>query len=292
MPAASISYRSIDLTDAGLARACAFLQLVFPHARHYSIAFLDWMYRRNPDGPALGLEGFDGDKLVAHLAALPQQTMLKGEPRRVLLWVNGATHPDYRGQGLYLKLCAETCTDLAARGADAIIGVANQNTIRAYEGRLGIQNVAGLEARLGSGDFLSVNWSVAEHAAELRRVWRPESLAWRLQNPFNPLALVRGARGAVVRGATQQAMIDVFTPLPAGAAAPAVGMAPVRRRRRPIQLSLGLQPKGSARFGLSGALPDRLKPSPLRLIYRNLHDAADRIAADRVLFSFLDFDAY
>jgi GNAT superfamily N-acetyltransferase len=285
---AAIDYRPIDLTDTGLERACAFMQLVFPHARHYSVAFLDWMYRRNPDGRALGLEGFDGDRLVAHLAALPQQTVLHGRPARVMLWVNGATHPEYRGQGLYLRLCNETNTHLAAQGVEAIIGVANQNTIRAYETKLHIQNVAGLEARLGIGDFLDIDWPRAESGAQLRRLWTPHSLAWRAANPSNPLSLAARPGGAVVRGPTHHAGIDVFAPLPSGPTPSLPGV----RARRPIQLALGLTPRGAARHGLSWPLPDRLKPSPLRLIYRNLANAKDRLDAGAILFSFLDFDAY
>ncbi len=288
-PAARIDYRPIDLTDAGLERAYAFMQLVFPNARHYSVAFLDWMYRRNPNGRALGLEGFDGDKLVAHLAALPQHTMLHGRPARVVLWVNGATHPGYRGQGLYLKLCNETNADLAARGVDAIIGVANQNTIRAYETKLGIQNVAGLEARLGLGDFLSIDWMEAERQADLRRVWSAESLAWRLDNPSNRLAIDKAGGRTIVRGVTQHAGIQVFTPL-----LPLPGIEPVAAalRVRPIRLKLGLEPRGTARYGLSRPIPDRARPSPLRLIYSNLVDPGDRLDPATILFSFIDFDAY
>lgn len=293
MAGAGIQYRPIDTSEAGLQRTLAFMRMVFPHAAHYSVPFLDWLYRRNPDGRAFGLEGFEGERMVAHLAGVPRQTVLKGAARPVVLLVNGATHPAYRGQGLYLRLVEKTCQHLADSGAHALIGVANQNTIRAYESKLGIHNVAGLQARIGLGDFTRIDWPRAEANADLSRVWGEESLAWRLANPSNPLAIASRGDGLVVRGATQYAAIDVHAPLPAilaaGAGAPGAG---VVRRHRPLQLSLGLEPHGSARHGLSWPIPDRFKPSPLRLIYRHLHDAGDRLDPEGVLFSFLDFDAY
>jgi hypothetical protein len=40
------------------------------------------------------------------------------------------------------------------------------------------------------------------------------------------------------------------------------------------------------------SVPERLRPSPLRLIYTNHKAPGDRLDPDRVLFSFLDFDAF
>jgi hypothetical protein len=55
---------------------------------------------------------------------------------------------------------------------------------------------------------------------------------------------------------------------------------------------LGLTPKGSERRNLAMTVPERLRPSPLRLIYINHRRPDDRLDPDRVLFSFLDFDAF
>jgi hypothetical protein len=67
---------------------------------------------------------------------------------------------------------------------------------------------------------------------------------------------------------------------------------PARLSPLSMRLAIGREPKGLRRVGTSVVLPDRLKPSPLRLIYRNLHDTIERIDADTVLFSFVDFDPY
>jgi len=51
-------------------------------------------------------------------------------------------------------------------------------------------------------------------------------------------------------------------------------------------------PRAAKRGGeLSVRIPDKLRPSPLRLIYLNLDNEADRLDSNSILFSFLDFDA-
>jgi hypothetical protein len=55
---------------------------------------------------------------------------------------------------------------------------------------------------------------------------------------------------------------------------------------------LGLTPRGFARRRLAVTVPERLRPSPLVMIYQNLKVPGDRLDPGRVLFSFLDFDAF
>jgi hypothetical protein len=39
-------------------------------------------------------------------------------------------------------------------------------------------------------------------------------------------------------------------------------------------------------------VPERLRPSPLRMIWLNHRTPGDRLDPEQVLFSFLDFDAF
>jgi hypothetical protein len=55
---------------------------------------------------------------------------------------------------------------------------------------------------------------------------------------------------------------------------------------------LGLTPKGTARRALAIGVPQRLRPSPLRMIWLNHTAPGDQLDPDRLLFSFLDFDAF
>ncbi|MNR53788.1 hypothetical protein D3C85_1738600 [compost metagenome] len=60
----------------------------------------------------------------------------------------------------------------------------------------------------------------------------------------------------------------------------------------PLRLSIGRVPKAWQRSALYADIPQRLRPSPLNLIYRSLSGRVQAIDEDAVFLNFLDFDAY
>jgi len=261
--------------------------LGFPAAHKFSRAFLQWQYYDNPAGPPLGCNIDDGPRLIGHLMGIPLKVSLQGEPATVTLIMNVATHPDYRGRGLFLELVRRVAAMSAERGHAAVVGVANQQTIRAYEAKLGFQNVAGLEAHV---ELLpqNVDFARALETAVFARTWDDATLAWRLKNPANPLRIAGSLfDGLVVEGASTVPLVRSRGIIPRKG---------LRTSARGIVMGpavvLGLTPKGSERRNLAMSVPERLRPSPLRLIYINHRRPDDRLDPDRVLFSFLDFDAF
>jgi hypothetical protein len=175
----------------------------------------------------------------------------------------------------------------AVRGHAAVVGVANQQTIRAYETKLGFQNVAGLDAHV---ELLPqrIDFHRALETAVFARSWDDATLAWRLRNPANPLRIAGSLfDGLVVEGASTVPLVRSRGIIPRKG---------LRTSARGIVMGpavvLGLTPKGSERRNLAMSVPERLRPSPLRLIYINHRRPDDRLDPDRVLFSFLDFDAF
>jgi hypothetical protein len=59
-----------------------------------------------------------------------------------------------------------------------------------------------------------------------------------------------------------------------------------------LRLFLGRVPKSVQRQSLYLDVPEKLKPSPLNLIYRSLSGRVEEIDQDAVFMTFLDFDAY
>jgi predicted N-acetyltransferase YhbS len=278
-------FRPADRAD--LDRTVELMGLGFPGAHKFSPAFLQWQYYDNPAGAPLGCNIDDGERLIGHLMGIPLKVRLQGEETTVTLIMNVATHPDYRGRGLFLELVRRVVAMSAERGHAAVVGVANQQTIRAYETRLGFQNVAGLDAHV---ELLpqEIDFDRALETAVFARALDDATLAWRLKNPANPLRIAGSLFGGlVVEGASTLPLIRSRGVIPRrGLSTPArgivVGPAVV----------LGLTPKGTATRRLALTVPERLRPSPLRLIYINHKKPGDRLDPDRVLFSFLDFDAF
>ncbi len=268
-------------------RTVELMALGFPGVAKFSPAFLQWQYYDNPAGPPLGCNIDDGGRLVGHLMGIPLKVRLQGEPTVVTLIMNVATHPDYRGRGLFLELVRRVAAMSAARGHAAVVGVANGQTIHAYETKLGFQNVAGLHAHV---ELLpqTIDFDRALETAAFARAWDDATLAWRLKNPANPLRIAGSLFGGlVVEGASTLPLIRSRGVIPRqglSISGRGIVMGPA--------VVLGLTPKGTEKRNLAVTVPKRLRPSPLRLIYINHRKPGDRLDPDRVLFSFLDFDAF
>lgn len=272
----------------GLGAVAALMRRAFPKAGKYTEAYLDWLYFQNPAGPALTFDVREGGRVVSHGAGIPQRLVLHGRPVLGALMLNTATDADRMGRGLFSKVVNAVIDEGRQRGVSALIGVANQNSVGPYVKRLAFHEVRGLDAFVAlSPERIDMARALAR--ADLRRAWDEPALAWRLANPAAPLALVAATDDAlVVEGASTAPLIR------ARAVIPRQGLDPPRLPRSRIwpAVSLSLAPAGCVAGGLAVSLPDRLRPSPLRLIYRNLDAPADRLDADRILFSFLDFDAF
>jgi ribosomal protein S18 acetylase RimI-like enzyme len=268
-------------------RTVELMALGFPGVTKFSPAFLQWQYYDNPAGPPVGCNIDDGGRLIGHLMGIPLKVSLHGEPTTVTLIMNVATHPDYRGRGLFLELVNRVVAMSAERGHAGVVGVANQQTERAYRTKLGFQNVAPLDAHVELlPQRIDVDRALA--AAQFSRTWDDATLAWRLKNPANPLRIAGGSGDTlVVEGASTMPLIRSRGVIPRRgltAAASGLSVAPA--------VVLGLTPKGTARRTLAVTVPERLRPSPLVLIYKNHARPEDRLDPDRILFSFLDFDAF
>ncbi|HEX2818107.1 MAG TPA: GNAT family N-acetyltransferase [Phenylobacterium sp.] len=270
-----------------LDRTVGLMGLGFPAAHKFSRDFLQWQYYDNPAGPPLGCNIDDGERLIGHLMGIPLNVRLRGQPTVVTLIMNVATHPDYRGRGLFLELVRRVAEMSAGRGHAGVVGVANQQTERAYRTRLGFQNVAGLGAHL---ELLphKVDMTRALAAADFAHRWTDETLAWRLRNPANPLRVAGGTDDSLfVEGASTTPLIRARGVIPRDGLS-----ASVRGAVMGPAVVLGLTPKGTARRGWAVAIPERLRPSPLRMIWLNHKVPGDQLDPDRILFSFLDFDAF
>jgi predicted N-acetyltransferase YhbS len=270
-----------------LGRTVELMGLGFPAAHKFSPGFLQWQYYDNPVGPPIGCNIDDGERLVGHLMGIPQTVRLHGRATLVTLIMNVATHPDYRGRGLFLELVRRVAELSAARGHAGVVGVANQQTIRAYETKLGFQNVAGLDAHVEFAPQ-KIDMTRALAAADFAHDWTDETLAWRLKNPANPLRIAaETADSLIVEGASTLPLVRARGAIPRAGLSAHAG-----RLALGPGVVLGLTPKGTARRRLALTVPERLRPSPLRLIWLNHKTPGDRLEPDRILFSFLDFDAF
>ncbi|WP_288378432.1 GNAT family N-acetyltransferase [uncultured Massilia sp.] len=282
-------FAPVQHDPAILAQYGALFAACFPGTDKFTPAYLDWLYLANPDGAAVGYDAWDGERLAAHYVCVPARAWVEGQEVRVLLSLNTATHPDYQGKGLFTKLAAMTYEAGAAQGFDGVYGVANANSTPGFVRKLGFQLVRPLEARIGLG---SLGHTTKAQAATLsfERSWSPEALAWRCANPHNRVARRNGGarlqfHAAAVGVVPAYAELDARS-FPAGTVD---GHGPAAS---PLRLFIGLAPDAAASYWNYASIPQRLRPSPLNLIWRAFTPRTPQLDPARIQFTFLDFDAY
>ncbi|MBS0244121.1 MAG: GNAT family N-acetyltransferase [Proteobacteria bacterium] len=291
----ALMYR--QCSSSSIEAHCSLFRTVFPPSANHDPAYLRWLYCENPDGEVVGFDAWTEEgELAATYVCVPASLRLRGQSVRGLLSLNTATHPRFRGAGLFTTLANATYELAKERGYTVVYGVANANSTPGFGGKLRFQIVAPLKAEIGvSAPSITRPERIAE--CSFYRTWNSKTLMWRSSNPSNPLVMTI-ANGLVrLAGETQKPGIRVEANIlmDDGARHDAfekAGSVQHSLRFAPLRLSLGLFPNGCRSAGLSLPIPDALKPSPLNLIYRNLDDPADQLTPEDVFISFVDFDAY
>ena len=282
----------IQNDQATLARYGALFAACFPGTDKFTPDYLAWLYAANPDGPAVGMDAWDGERLAAHYVCIPARAWVEGREVMVLLSLNTATHPDYQGKGLFTKLAAATFEAGEAAGFDGVYGVANANSTPGFVRKLGFQLVRPLEARVGLGT-LAHGPKAAPAQLSFERSWSAEALAWRCANPHNPVFRRSHGKRQQFYAAAFGLSLPAYAEMGSDGAGADVGTqsgktAPLS----PLRLLIGLAPDAGANWWNYASIPQRLRPSPLNLIYRSFTPRVSALDPSRIQFSFLDFDAY
>lgn len=276
----------VGLDDAHLRQYAGLFSACFPDANHLDEPYLRWLYRENPAGTVVGFDAWEDGRLAAHYACVPASVRVAGAPRRALLSLNTATHPDFQGRGLFTRLAEQTYARGEALGHHLVYGVANANSTPGFLRKLGFSLVTPLDAWIGLGRLRGFDWDQVA-AADFARTWPGEELAWRLRNPARPVRSVAVADGSTgFLAASGKPGIAAWAQLPGDLATSARGRGGFGAR-----VFLGKLPGRKTPAGAYASIPHFLRPSPLNLIVRGL-GAPVALDAGRLSFSFLDFDAF
>jgi hypothetical protein len=299
-----------------ISQTAALLAEVFPGSDISQPEYLRWLYERSPFGPVIETNLDDARGRAGHYALLPIALTRDGVAHSAALSLNTAVHERARGGGTFVRLATETIAEARHRGVETVVGVANANSTPGFVRRLDFELLTALPASVllpapGSRGGIRSGWAgasaferggLAARAESLlapppageARSWTPQTLRWRLARPGARYALHRAKDLLAVSCCDSRHSVRVAILLKVFAASRvSVGMrralvrAACRFHRAPIALHVGLNELVDFR---GVALPERLRESPLNLIYRGLQTQAP--AASIVRFEFLDFDAY
>ncbi|MEM8562433.1 MAG: GNAT family N-acetyltransferase [Pseudomonadota bacterium] len=277
-------------TDEQSLTACAkLLSAAFPGDHHHTAAYLNWLYCENPVGMVVGFNAWERDKIVGHYAALPVELYLDGYPTRGLLALHTAIHPDFRNTGIIYSLAKKTCNAAREQDFACIYAVANAASTPIFTKAMGFQLVQQLSASLGIA-AIRPNWRIANNGNRFRRRWRSDTMRWRSNNPVNRTQILPcGDHGMAFYASTHIPGIRAYGLLQPEDHAPATG----NRIGGVIRLFLGVMPEASCTWLTYFKIPERLKPSPLNLIYLPLNNSIPQVlAANEVILGIQDFDPY
>lgn len=106
------------------------------------LAHVQWKFARGPSGPGIGMVAVDAGRIVGQYVLLSTALRLGRDVVAGAQSLDTMVHPDYRGQGMFVKL-AEACYALAAeRGIEMLYGFPNENSYPGFMSRLGWSHVA------------------------------------------------------------------------------------------------------------------------------------------------------
>jgi hypothetical protein len=299
-----------------ISQTAALLADVFPDSDISRPEYLHWLYEQSPFGSVIETNLDDELGRSGHYALVPITLTRDGIDHNAALSLNTAVHERARGGGTFVRLASETIAEARHRGVETLVGVANANSTPGFVRHLDFKLLTSLPASvmlptLGSRRGIRGGWAdasafagngpavnsepllVAPETGEARR-WTPETLRWRLGRPGVRYALHRTDDLLAVscrdsrHGIRVAILLKVFaTSRISHSSQRALVRAVCHFHRAPIALHVGLNDLADFR-GI--ALPERLRESPLNLIYRSLQSEPRPATIKR--FEFLDFDAY
>lgn len=281
-------FSPLDLSRKGISETSALLTSVFGREAALTPEFIHWEYNENPVGPAVGFNAWMGDELAAHYVTQPIVATFNGQQTRGLLSLNTATHENHRGKKLFTILADKTYEAGLQQGYEFVIGVANANSTPGFLKNLKFSLICPLKVKFGAG----TQPALADRQYEYARFWDKNMLAWRLSNPKLHYEIEKRKDHFVVLAPTGKygirAVLGAFPLeyLPENISLKSRG------GMNPVNIWMGLDENLSWKGKLYFDFPDKLKPSPLNLIFRDLTGKNRIPKPEQIRFMSLDFDAY
>jgi GNAT superfamily N-acetyltransferase len=266
-----------------------FLSRYYGRPDLFTVEYLAWQYRDNPVGRAVGWDAFFKGELVAHVATIPLRALIFDREEKWLLLVNAMTVPEHRRQGISVGLADRIERLGVDLGCTFIIGIANRNSTPAYIRGRGMEWSTTLDARVGIGlPRLKRN---AGGGCDFKVLWDRESLAWRLKRPGT--RYWRRQRGDHCTLFAPSGIAGIKTIL-ANFPASEVGddFPPRRRTALPLNLWIGKDARMSWARSCFVPIPDRLRPSPLNFLFKDLSGRNRSLKNKSIFFQAVDFDVF
>jgi GNAT superfamily N-acetyltransferase len=129
---------SVDVRIEGFAVESQFgpLQKLFgsyfdPGNKLLTKSYLEWLYGRNPFGPARMVIAQDDGEWIGFMAMIPASLVKRGESIRAYYVVNVLVHPNYHGRNIFGRMIA-VAKEMVAREGSALMGHPNDMALKSW----------------------------------------------------------------------------------------------------------------------------------------------------------------
>jgi GNAT superfamily N-acetyltransferase len=110
-------------------------------------AFFEWKHYRNPFGPSAAWIALDADRVVGFRAMLRWDFQCGERRIRAVRPVDTATHPDYRGRGVFTRLTRHALDAMRDEEVELVFNTPNRASLVGYL-RMGWHNLGRLQVRV------------------------------------------------------------------------------------------------------------------------------------------------
>lgn len=112
------------------------------------LAEAEWLYKNNPNGPALIMAAFDeSDELAGVRPAIPWKFSWRGEERTAYEFADALVAPQHRNRGIFSRLVKQIC-ELAEQNEFTLFTIPNGNSLPVYRRIPMLQVAGGFETRV------------------------------------------------------------------------------------------------------------------------------------------------
>jgi len=249
-----------------------------------NIKYFKWLYQDSPMGTYIGIDAFDGERLVGQIGGVPCNFKFCNREIKTLVSINICINKSYRGGKIFFNLSSNFEKLLIDNNYDLLIAIGNKMATSAWIKSLKLRNLGQLKSYIGFNNFSNKQISLKNY--NLFMNWQKDTIEWRCSNPIKQTQLIKFQNKKFVYAKTNFPMIKAYTPFPFEADS--------ETKNKKIDFTLktyiGFCNEINESF-LFRKIPKILKPSPLNFLYKFLKK--DYVLNENeVFFSFLDFDAF
>jgi predicted acetyltransferase len=155
----------------------------------FSIHYLEWLYKKNPDGKLIGVDIFFNKEIVGHVGGIPINFTYNKKKIKSLIAINFCLNKQYRKSGLIYKAQKKLFKILKDKKFVLFITIANTSAVKSWL-KVKLEVLKPLEVKFFYPKLDSFN-DLDIFKKKLHPQWTKKKLQWRTQSPRTNFKVIK-----------------------------------------------------------------------------------------------------